>query len=85
MSNGGRHLHAVTKDITYRDKQGGFTLETLDAPLIAPGQRSLLDFDNKLPDMREGLHVNLYNNLWGTAFPQWYGYDMRFRFVMRVE
>jgi hypothetical protein len=85
MSNGSRHLHAVTKDVTYRDKQGGFTLETLDAPLIAPGQRSLLDFDNKPPDMREGLHVNLYNNLWGTAFPQWYGYDMRFRFVMRVE
>lgn len=84
MSNGGRHLHAVTMDVTYRDKRGSLTLETLDAPLIAPGQRSLLNFDNKQPDMREGIHVNLYNNLWGTAFPQWYGQDMRFRFVVRV-
>ncbi len=84
MIDGNRHLHAVTKDVAYRDSQGSFTLETLDAPLVAPGQRSLLDFNNKQPDMREGVHVNLYNNLWGTAFPQWYGQDMRFRFVVRV-
>ncbi|HEY1212112.1 MAG TPA: DUF5054 domain-containing protein [Bryobacteraceae bacterium] len=82
--NGNRHLHAVTKDVTYRDGKGTFTLETLDAPLIAPGQRSLIDFNNKQPDMREGVHVNIYNNLWGTAFPQWYGGDMRFRFAIRA-
>ena len=84
IANGNRHLHAVSKDVTYRDGDGTFTLETLDAPLIAPGQRSLIDFDNKQPDMREGVHVNIYNNLWGTAFPQWYGGDMRFRFVIKV-
>lgn len=84
IENGNRHLHAVTKDVNYRDEKGSFTLETLDAPLVAPGQRSLLDFNNKQPDMREGVHVNLYSNLWGTAFPQWYGSDMRFRFVIKV-
>ncbi len=84
IRNGNRHLHAVTKDVHYKDGKGSFTLETLDAPLVAPGQRSLLDFNNNQPDMREGVHVNLYNNLWGTAFPQWYGNDMRFRFVLRV-
>lgn len=84
IENGNRHLHAVTKDVNYRDGNGSFTLETLDAPLIAPGQRSLLNFNNKQPDMRAGVHVNLYNNLWGTAFPQWYGRDMQFRFVLRV-
>lgn len=84
IENGNRHMHAVTKDVDYRDEKGSFTLETLDSPFVAPGQRSLLDFNNKQPDMREGVHVNLYNNLWGTAFPQWYGSDMRFRFVIRV-
>ena len=84
IENGNRHLHAVTKDVSYRDGKGSFTLETLDAPLVAPGQRSLLNFNNQQPDMREGVHVNLYNNLWGTAFPQWYGSDMKFRFVIRV-
>ncbi len=84
IENGNRHLHAVTKDVSYRDGKGSFTLETLDAPLVAPGQRSLLNFNNQQPDMREGVHVNLYNNLWGTAFPQWYGSDMKFRFVIRL-
>jgi hypothetical protein len=67
-----------------RDAKGSFTLETLDAPLVAPGQRALVDFNNNQPDMSEGVHVNLYNNLWGTAFPQWYGEDMKFRFAIRV-
>lgn len=84
IENGNRHMHAVTKDIQYRDGKGSFTLETLDAPVVAPGQRSLLNFNNRQPDMREGVHVNLYNNVWGTAFPQWYGGDMRFRFALQV-
>lgn len=84
VENGNRHLHAVTKDVRYSDANGSFTLETLDAPIVAPGQRSLLNFNNQQPEMREGVHVNLYNNLWGTAFPQWYGTDMRFRFVIRM-
>jgi len=84
IAGGGLHLHAVTRDITYSDAKGSFTLETLDAPLVSPGQRGLLVFDNTRPEMQEGVHVNLHNNLWGTAFPQWYGDDMRFRFVVRV-
>jgi len=85
IADGGLHLHAVTRDVIYRDAHGSFTLETLDAPLVSPGQRGLLVFDNRLPEMREGVHINLYNNLWGTAFPQWYGNDMRFRFVIQVS
>jgi hypothetical protein len=84
IADGGLHMHAVTRNVSYRDAKGSFTLETLDAPLVSPGQRGLLVFDNNQPDMHEGVHVNLYNNLWGTAFPQWYGDDMRFRFVIRV-
>jgi hypothetical protein len=84
IPDGGLHLHAVTRDVIYRDAQGTFTLETLDAPLVSPGQRGLLVFDSQLPKMCEGIHVNLYNNLWGTAFPQWYGDDMRFRFLIRA-
>jgi hypothetical protein len=84
IAGGGLHLHAVTRNIHYSDAKGSFTLETLDAPIVSPGQRGLLVFDNNLPEMQEGVHINLHNNLWGTAFPQWYGDDMRFRFVIRT-
>jgi hypothetical protein len=84
IAHGGLHLHAVTRNVTYRDPRGSFTLETLDAPLVSPGQRGLLIFDDNRPDMHEGVHVNLFNNLWGTAFPQWYSDDMQFRFTIAV-
>ena len=51
VSRGGRSLHAVAQGASYHDAQGGFHLETLDAPLIAPGRRMLLDFDDRQPDM----------------------------------
>jgi len=27
----------------------------------------------------------LFNNAWGTKYVQWYGEDMRFRFIVRHE
>jgi len=42
-----------------------------------------LDFaGTKLPNMEKGLHVNLHNNLWGTAFNQWYDEDASFRVAL---
>ena len=85
VPDGNRKMHAVGTGVSYRDAQGALLLETLDAPLVAPGQPSLLDFNNKQPDLQKGMHINLYNNVWGTNFPQWYEEDARFRFVLRPE
>jgi Domain of unknown function (DUF5054) len=82
VSRGGRTLHAVERRVTYRDDRGGMTLETLDAPLVAPGRMSLLDFHDRLPEPEEGVHVNLFNNVWGTNFPMWCEEDGRFRFSL---
>jgi hypothetical protein len=79
VRNGNRRLHAVGKDIAYQDQ---FLLETLDAPLVAPGEPSLLNFTNDQPDLTHGVHINLFNNVWGTNFPMWYEEDARFRFVL---
>ncbi len=84
VRNGNRRLHAVDGEVSYSDAQGRLTIETLDAPLVAPGKPSLLDFDNRQPHLRNGMHVNLYNNVWGTNFPLWYEDDARFRFIIRV-
>ncbi|MBA3944733.1 MAG: hypothetical protein H0X37_09260 [Herpetosiphonaceae bacterium] len=82
IRNGNRKLHAVGRGFSYHDATGGFELETLDAPLVAPGTPSLLDFNNRQPVMTRGMHVNLFNNVWGTNFRMWCDDDMRFRFIL---
>ena len=79
---GNRKLHAVNAGVCYADTDGSMTLRTLDAPLVAPGAPSLLDFNQRQPNVRQGMHVNLYNNIWGTNFPMWSGADGRFRFCL---
>jgi hypothetical protein len=57
-------------------------IQSLDAPLVAPGDPSLLDFNNEQPRLEHGMHFNLYNNVWGTNFAMWYDEDSRFRFSL---
>jgi hypothetical protein len=83
VTAGSRHLHAVTKGFTYKDAQGSFGLEPLDAPLIAFGERSPLNFSRLQPDLANGIHSCLFNNAWGTNYIMWFNEDMRFRFLLR--
>jgi hypothetical protein len=80
VRGGGRSMHAVSERLRYRDARGIFELATLDAPVVALGARSPLDFSLELPTMQDGLHVSLYNNAWGTNYPQWCGGDWMYRF-----
>jgi hypothetical protein len=85
IRNGNRKLHAVDTGVYYHDPRGVLAIESLDAPLVAPGEPSLLNFNNRQPPLRHGMHFNLYNNVWGTNFPMWYEDDARFRFVLRFK
>lgn len=86
VENGNRHLHAVGRGVTYRGANGRdlLEIETLDAPLVAPGERSLLNFTNRQPPLQRGMHFLLYDNVWGTNFGMWYQDDARFEFVLRM-
>lgn len=80
VKNGNRNLHAVSiGGLIYRGYEGTYQLQTFDAPLISFGRRSLLKFDNQLPDLNKGVYINLYNNVWGTNFAAWYEGDMYYR------
>jgi len=82
VSRGGRTLHAVGQGVFYGDRSGSLSLETPDAQLVSFDSLSLLDFHNRVPDPRKGVHINLHNNVWGTNFPMWYEDDARFRFIL---
>ena len=85
IHNGNRKLHAVNSGVYYADGRSQLSIETLDAPLVAPGEPSLLDFNNRQPNLQKGMHFNLFNNVWGTNFPMWYADDARFRFTLRFD
>ncbi len=80
IKNGNRKLHGVETGVFYSDNRAQLTIESLDAALVAPGEPSLLNFNNRQPVMKNGMHFNLLNNIWGTNFQMWYDDDTRFRF-----
>jgi len=79
VPGGGRNLHAVDGPVRINGK---WRLSTPDAPLIAPGKRNLGRFTGEGAEISQGIHVNLYNNLWGTNFPMWFDDDMSYRFIV---
>jgi hypothetical protein len=84
VPSGNRHMHALSKGFDYKDEKGTFSVETLDAPLVALGVKSPLHFSKLQPDMSGRIHCNLFNNAWGTNYIMWFGEDMRFRFLLRA-
>jgi hypothetical protein len=84
VTGGNRHMHAVLSGLRYADAQGGFSVETLDAPVVALGQKSPIYYSRAEPNIAEGIHFSLFNNGWGTNYVQWFTEDMRFRFKVRL-
>jgi hypothetical protein len=85
VSKGWRNLWAVHDGVYYTDAHGSFNIQTLDAPLIAPGEPGLMAFTDRIPDLTGGMHINLYNNQWATNYPAWYDENGRFRFKLSFE
>jgi hypothetical protein len=80
VSGGNRHMHAVTQWVACP----GLAIYTLDAPVVAFGEKSPIYFSKAFPDVSQGAHFSLYNNAWGTNYIQWFGEDLRFRFEVRT-
>lgn len=87
VARAGRALHGFDRGVLHRGGEGrsDFRIESLDCPVVAPGDPTLLDFHDLQPDLSEGWHFNLFNNKWGTNFPTWYDEDARFRFVLCLD
>jgi hypothetical protein len=84
VRGGGRQMHVVSTHFSYKDEKGAFVVEPIDSPLVAMGKKSPLNFSKEQPDLSSGMHVNLFNNAWGTNYIMWYGENIRSRFVLRA-
>jgi len=84
---GTRFKHVVQDGgVTLTGPKPGDRLQVrmLDSALVSPGDIDHLlrydDHDSRPDALAGGMHANLMNNLWGTAFPQWYDDDGSARF-----
>jgi len=84
VESGNRHMHALDSGFTYSEGAHEFGVETLDAPVVALGERTPLLFSSDQPDLSRGIHSCLYNNAWGTNYIMWYGEDACFRYVLKA-
>ncbi|MEH7009516.1 DUF5054 domain-containing protein [Neobacillus niacini] len=85
VKNGNRNLHSVDKGLYYAGADGEVVIETIDSPLVSPGEKRLLQFNNTFASLEGGFHFNLYNNIWGTNFPMWYEEDGKSRFTLKLK
>jgi Domain of unknown function (DUF5054) len=84
VASGNRHMHCLRQGFRYRHGADTFDVDTLDAPVVALGERDPLLFSNEQPDLSKGIHSCLFNNCWGTNYIMWYGEDVRARYVLRA-
>ena len=82
VQGGGRRMHAVTDTFTCQDAGHSLRIATLDAPVLAFDPPSPLNYSPNLPDPGKGVHVSLFNNAWGTNYPQWASGDWMYRFTL---
>ncbi|MDX2109894.1 MAG: DUF5054 domain-containing protein [Verrucomicrobiota bacterium] len=84
VSQGARKLHAV-ECVRNLDNRAPWQIVAHDSPLVATGDKRFINFDDAQPNLDGGWHFNLWNNVWGTNFPQWYDQDARFRFTLSCD
>jgi alpha-mannosidase len=75
-------LHCCEYFVDVTDGAGvaGMAVIPLDTPLLFIGKNGMWDFEHDYKPEKPELHFNLFNNWWGTNFPQWTGGDLRFRY-----
>lgn len=77
--HGNREMHATQGGIRF----GNYHMESLDAAIVSIGRQSCYSFREEVPNLEQGVWMNLFNNQWGTNFPMWNEGDSRFRFVIQ--
>lgn len=81
---GNQALYNLEHGVQAAGTIGALQVASLDAPLFSLGGPGVFEFYRSFPENRgTGIWFNLFNNMWGTNFPQWIEGNLRYRFVLR--
>lgn len=78
------HAHfCLSNFLSAANDEGGVCIVTHDAPLVSLGDPGIYTFKGEFREPEEpAAYFNLFNNMWGTNFPQWLGGSFRYRFTL---
>ena len=77
-------LYCLDEGAAVMNDQMGLWVQSLDAPLMAIGDPEIYTYGPVFEQTKKPvLYFNLFNNMWGTNFPQWTGGDFTFRFRLQ--
>lgn len=75
------NIYCLENWIDVCEEERGLMLVSYDAPLFSFERDNVYRADRKFrKPKRADIHFNLFNNMWGTNFPQWLGGDFKYEF-----
>jgi hypothetical protein len=76
-------FYCLENYITAMNEKNGLCVITKDSPLVSLGDTGVYQYRKNYEKPKEPIaYFNLFNNMWGTNFPQWIGGDFCYRFVL---
>lgn len=75
-------LYCVEDFLCAEGPDYGMCLISRDAPLFSIGETGIYTYRKQYEEHAPILYCGLFNNMWGTNFPQWIGGDFDYRFTM---
>ncbi|MFH5181726.1 glycosyl hydrolase-related protein [Paenibacillus sp. TAB 01] len=73
-------VHCCEHFVDITNGFAGMAVIPLDSPLFFLGKNGMWDFEPDYKPVRPEINFNLFNNWWGTNFPQWIGGELRYRY-----
>jgi hypothetical protein len=84
VPRGGAGLQAVALVRARLAAGRSLQVEPRHTPLVAPADAPFMQYEPAPHPLAAGIRFNLYNNKWGTNFPQWCEGDLVARFRLRL-
>jgi len=75
-------IYCLDKYVDINNGKNGIMIISKDVPLFSIGSQKIYKYKQKFEKESPCLFFNVWNNQWGTNFPQWTGGDYQFNFTI---
>jgi len=76
-------FYSLENYMSVSNQEGGLCIIGRDTPLVSLGNTGVYKYRKNYQKPEEPIaFFNLFNNMWGTNFPQWIGGDFEYRFIL---